>query len=45
MGGKRDTKGHIDTPMCDCTVLLDGEVVMSAADSVDPKLIVEPARA
>ena len=24
MGGKRDTKGHIDMPMCDCTVLLDG---------------------
>jgi 2,5-dihydroxypyridine 5,6-dioxygenase len=45
MGGKRDTKGHIDTPMCDCTVLLDGEVVLEKGRFKDPKLIVEPARA
>ncbi len=45
MGGKRDTKGHIDTPMCDCTVLLDGAVVMERGRFRDPKLIVEPARA
>jgi 2,5-dihydroxypyridine 5,6-dioxygenase len=41
MGGKRDTKGHIDTPMCDCTVLLDGEIVLEKGRFKDPKLIVE----
>lgn len=45
MGGKRDTKGHIDMPMCDCTVALDGEVVLEKGKFKDPKLIVEPARA
>ena len=43
MGGKRDTKGHIDAPMCGCTVLLDGEVVMEKGQFVDPKLVVAPA--
>ncbi len=43
MGGKRDTKGHIDTPMCDCTVLLDNEVVLERGKFVDPKMIVAPA--
>ncbi len=41
MGGKRDTKGHIDAPMCDCTVLLDGETVMVKGRFVDPKLVVK----
>lgn len=40
MGGKRDTKGHIDLPMCDCTVLLDGKPVMERGRFSDPKLIV-----
>jgi 2,5-dihydroxypyridine 5,6-dioxygenase len=40
MGGKRDTKGHIDLPMCDCTVLLDGEPLMERGKFSDPKLIV-----
>jgi len=43
MGGKRDTKGHIDTPMIDCTVLLDNQVVMERGKFTDPKLIVPPA--
>jgi 2,5-dihydroxypyridine 5,6-dioxygenase len=43
MGGKRDTKGHIDTPMIDCTVLLDNQVVMERGKFTDPKLIVQPA--
>jgi 2,5-dihydroxypyridine 5,6-dioxygenase len=42
MGGKRDTKGHIDTPMCDCTVLLDNELVLERGKFVDPKMIVQP---
>ena len=42
MGGKRDTKGHIDMPMCDCTVLLDGEAVMDRGRFTDPRLIVPP---
>jgi 2,5-dihydroxypyridine 5,6-dioxygenase len=41
MGGKRDTKGHIDAPMCDCTVLLDGEKVMEKGRFVDPKMVVK----
>ena len=40
MGGKRDTKGHIDLPMCDCTVLLDGQPLMERGKFSDPKLIV-----
>ena len=44
MGGKRDTKGHIDMPMCDCTVLLDGEAVLDHGKFRDPKLVVEPGR-
>lgn len=43
MGGKRDTKGHIDTPMIDCTVLLDNELVLDHGKFVDPKMIVQPA--
>jgi hypothetical protein len=31
-------------PMCDTTVLLDGEVVLERGKFKDPKLIVEPAR-
>ncbi|HXP74605.1 MAG TPA: hypothetical protein VN823_10705 [Stellaceae bacterium] len=42
MGGKRDTKGHIDMPMCDCTVWLDNEVVLQDGKFTDEKLIVAP---
>ncbi|MGE0800331.1 MAG: hypothetical protein AB7G13_27450 [Lautropia sp.] len=44
MGGKRDTKGHIDLPMCDCTVLLDGEPIMERGRFVDEAMIVQGAR-
>ncbi|MBN9427720.1 MAG: hypothetical protein J0H09_14545 [Burkholderiales bacterium] len=43
MGGKRDTKGHIDMPMCDCTVLLDGEPLMQEGRFVDERLNVKEA--
>ncbi|HLI23014.1 MAG TPA: 2,5-dihydroxypyridine 5,6-dioxygenase, partial [Stellaceae bacterium] len=43
MGGKRDTKGHIDTPMIDCTVLLDNELVLDHGKFVDPKMVVPAA--
>ena len=35
-GGKRDTKGHYDVPMRDCTVALDGTVVIDKGRIVDP---------
>ena len=41
MGGKRDTMGHIDAPMCDCTVQLDGVTVMEKGCFVDPKMVVK----
>jgi len=41
-GGKRATKGHIDMPMCDCTVLLDGKPIMEDGKFRDAALIVEP---
>jgi 2,5-dihydroxypyridine 5,6-dioxygenase len=44
MGGKRDTKGHIDMPMLDCTVLLDNQVVLQDGKFVDERLIVPPLR-
>ncbi|MSQ72795.1 MAG: hypothetical protein EXR27_16110 [Betaproteobacteria bacterium] len=44
MGGKRDTKGHIDMPMCDCSVELDGELILKRGRFLDPKLIVPPTR-
>jgi 2,5-dihydroxypyridine 5,6-dioxygenase len=43
MGGKRDTKGHIDMPMCDCSVELDGKLVLDRGQFSDERLIVEPA--
>lgn len=41
-GGKRTTKGHIDMPMCDCTVLLDGKPILVDGKFHDAELIVEP---
>lgn len=43
-GYRRKTKGHIDMPMCDCTISLDGEVVVRNGQVVDPSMIVDPAR-
>jgi 2,5-dihydroxypyridine 5,6-dioxygenase len=40
-GGKRNTKGHYDIPMLDCTVLLDNDVIIDHGKIVDPKMMVE----
>jgi 2,5-dihydroxypyridine 5,6-dioxygenase len=37
-GGKRDTKGHYDVPMRDCTAALDGTVVIERGRIVDPAM-------
>ena len=39
-GGTRTTKGHYDVPMRDCTVMLDGQVIIERGRVVDPKMIV-----
>lgn len=44
-GYKRKTKGHIDMPMSDCTIELDGEVVVDSGRLIDPSMIVDPERA
>lgn len=40
-GGKRTTRGHYDLPMRDCTIELDGNVVVKDGRPVDPKMIVQ----
>jgi 2,5-dihydroxypyridine 5,6-dioxygenase len=40
----RKTRGHIDMPMCDCTVALDDEVIIERGRLVDPAMIVDPDR-
>lgn len=37
-GGKRDTRGHYDVPMRDCTVQLDGRVVVEGGRIADEKM-------
>lgn len=39
-GGKRNTKGHYDVPMRDCSVMLDNEVIIDAGRLVDDDMIV-----
>lgn len=39
-GGKRITRGHYDLPMRDCTIALDGNVVVQDGRVVDPKMVV-----
>jgi 2,5-dihydroxypyridine 5,6-dioxygenase len=39
-GGKRDTRGHYDVPMRDCTLILDNEVVIERGKLVDERMIV-----
>jgi len=34
------TRGHYDLPMRDCTIALDGNVVVKDGRPVDPKMIV-----
>jgi len=40
-GGKRNTRGHYDVPMRDCTVELDGSVVIERGKIVDEKMRVK----
>jgi 2,5-dihydroxypyridine 5,6-dioxygenase len=39
-GGKRTTRGHYDVPMRDCTISLDGRVIVEDGRVVDPQMIV-----
>ena len=43
-GGRRTTRGHYDVPMRDCTIALDGKVVVENGRIVDPKMRVERVR-
>jgi len=43
-GYKRKTKGHIDMPMCNCTVELDGDIVVNRGRLVEPAMIADPDR-
>jgi len=40
-GGMRDTLGHYDVPMRDCSIYLDGELIIDHGKFVDEKMIVE----
>lgn len=42
-GPNRGTMGHIDMPMCDCTVRFDNDVVVDSGRLVDPAMIVNVA--
>jgi 2,5-dihydroxypyridine 5,6-dioxygenase len=39
-GGTRKTLGHYDVPMRDCTIALDGQVIIKEGRVVDPQMIV-----
>ncbi|MGQ4597835.1 hypothetical protein [Nocardia sp. R6R-6] len=39
-GGTRNTKGHLDIPMRDCSVMLDGDMILDHGRFVDEKMIV-----
>lgn len=39
-GGKRNTRGHLDIPMRDCTIALDNEVIIERGRIIDRKMIV-----
>ncbi len=39
-GGTRNTKGHYDVPMRDCTVMLDNETVIDRGCFVDARMTV-----
>ena len=39
-GLHRRTLGHIDMPLCDCTVQLDDEMIIDRGKVVDPKMVV-----
>ncbi|MFT5182694.1 MAG: 2,5-dihydroxypyridine 5,6-dioxygenase [Alphaproteobacteria bacterium] len=40
-GGTRNTKGHYDVPMRDCSVILDNDVIIDKGRIVDEAMIVE----
>ena len=40
-GGKRTTRGHYDVPMRDCTVELDGRMIIKAGSIVDDAMRVK----
>jgi 2,5-dihydroxypyridine 5,6-dioxygenase len=40
-GGKRNTRGHYDVPMRDCTVMLDNKVIIEKGRIIDPQMVVE----
>lgn len=40
-GGTRNTKGHYDVPMRDCSVILDNDVIIDRGRIVDEAMIVE----
>ena len=37
-GGKRTTRGHYDVPMRDCTIALDGKVIVENGMIIDPNM-------
>jgi 2,5-dihydroxypyridine 5,6-dioxygenase len=43
--GKMRPKPHIDAPMMDCTVMLDGQTVIERGEIVDPKMKVKQTSA
>ena len=40
-GGKRTTRGHYDVPMRDCTLALDGQVIIENGKIIDDNMTVE----
>ena len=43
-GGKRNTRGHYDVPMRDCTMMLDNKVIIENGRIVDDNMIVARER-
>lgn len=43
-GGKRKTRGHYDVPMRDCTIELDGNVIIEKGKIIDDNMIVQKER-
>ena len=41
-GIQRKTRGHIDMPMCNCSIRFDGDLVVDRGRLVDPRMIVSP---
>ena len=40
-GGQRNTKGHYDVPMQDCTVILDDNMIIEKGKIVEDAMVVE----